>query len=146
MLTEAFSILCKFFGFGGAATVKNYFVCVGLSLLKPYSKCVYDYKPKLISIKMIDYKTFTINTNIILLFNNVFSKLFYTISFINYILSVGPTKFLSMAHSMNTTVYECRWAAVSLIDLHRTHARKFNSSNFLLYPYNGRLCIVSMST
>ena len=36
------------------------------------------------SIKMIDYKTFTINTNIILLFNNVFSKLFYTISFINY--------------------------------------------------------------
>ena len=33
---------------------------------------------------MIDYKTFTINTNIILLFNNVFSKLFYTISFINY--------------------------------------------------------------
>ena len=36
------------------------------------------------SIKIIDYKTFTINTNIILLFNNVFSKLFYTISFINY--------------------------------------------------------------
>ena len=33
---------------------------------------------------MIDYKIFTINTNIILLFNNVFSKLFYTISFINY--------------------------------------------------------------
>ena len=33
---------------------------------------------------MIDYKNFTINTNIILLFNNVFSKLFYTISFINY--------------------------------------------------------------
>ena len=33
---------------------------------------------------MIDYKTFTINTNIILLFNNVFSELFYTISFINY--------------------------------------------------------------
>ena len=33
---------------------------------------------------MIDYKTFTINTNIILLINNVFSKLLYTISFINY--------------------------------------------------------------
>ena len=33
---------------------------------------------------MIDYNTFTINTNIILLFNNVYSKLFYTIIFINY--------------------------------------------------------------
>ena len=33
---------------------------------------------------MIDYNTFTINTNIILLFNNIFSNLFYTIIFINY--------------------------------------------------------------
>ena len=55
---------------------------------------------------MIDYNTFTINTNIILLFNNIFSNLFYTIifinycNFINYILSVGPTRFLSMAYSM----------------------------------------------
>ena len=68
----------------GAATVEHYFVCVGSSLPKPYSKCAYDYKPKLMLIKMIDYNTFTINTNIILLFNNIFSNLFYTIIFINY--------------------------------------------------------------
>ena len=36
------------------------------------------------SIKIIDYNTITINTNIILLFNNSFSNLFYTIIFINY--------------------------------------------------------------
>ena len=36
------------------------------------------------SIKMIDYNTFTINTNIILLFNKKFSNLFYTRIFINY--------------------------------------------------------------
>ena len=36
------------------------------------------------SIKMIDYNTFTINTNIILLFNNIFFNLLYTIIFINY--------------------------------------------------------------
>ena len=68
----------------GAATVEHYFVCVGSSLPKPYSKCAYDYIPKLMSIKMIDYNTFTINTNIILLFNNIFSNLFYTLIFINY--------------------------------------------------------------
>ena len=68
----------------GAATVEHYFVCVGSNLPKPYSKCAYDYKPKLMSIKMIDYNTFKINTNIILLFNIIFSNLFYTIIFINY--------------------------------------------------------------
>ena len=61
------------------------------------------------SIKMIDYNTFTINTNVILLFNNIFYNLFYTIIFINYCnfyklyiqcWAVGPTRFLSMAHSM----------------------------------------------
>ena len=59
---------------------------------------------------MIDYNTFTINTNIILLFNNIFSNLFYTIIFINYILSVGPTRFLTMAHSMRSAYidpYDC---------------------------------------
>ena len=30
---------------------------------------------------MIDYNTFTLNTNIILLFNNIPSNLFYTIIF-----------------------------------------------------------------
>ena len=59
----------------GAATVEHYFVCVGSSLPKPYSKCAYDYKPKLMSIKVIDYTTFTINTNIILLVNNIFFQL-----------------------------------------------------------------------
>ena len=33
---------------------------------------------------MIDYNTFTINTNIIVLFINIFSNLFYTIIFLNY--------------------------------------------------------------
>ena len=71
---------------------------------------------------MIDYNTFTINTNIILLFNNIFSNLFYTIIFINYCnfyklytqcWPLGPTRFLSMAHSMVQCTLLCIYIPLS---------------------------------
>ena len=90
----------------GAATVEHYFVCVGSNLPKSYSNCAYDYKPKLMSIKMIDYNTSRLTPILSYYLIIFFSNLIYTIIFINYvifinyILSVGPTRFLSMVHSM----------------------------------------------